>query len=41
MDMSVEKWTKIAPIFKIRQLPNIVKSMSFSLYFIKMYYLES
>ena len=34
-DMSVEKWTKIAPILSIRQLPNIVKSMSISLYFVR------
>ena len=37
-DMRVEKWTKIAPIFLIKQLPNIVKSMSISLYFVRMYY---
>ena len=40
-DMSVDKWTKIAPIFKIRQLPNIVKSMSISLYFVRTCYSES
>ena len=28
--MSVEKWTKIALIILIKQLPNIVKSMSIS-----------
>ena len=31
----------MAPIFKIRQLPNIVKSMSISLYFVRIYYSES
>ena len=39
--MSVEKWTKIALIFLIRQLPNIVKSMSISLHFVWRYYSES
>ena len=39
--MSVEKWTKIAPIFLIRLLPNKVKSMSNSLYFVRTYYSES
>ena len=40
-DMSVEKWAKIAPFFKIRQLPNIVKSVSIFLYFVRTYYSES
>ena len=40
-DRIVEKWTKIAPILLIRQPPNIVKSMSISLYFVRTYYSES
>ena len=37
----LKNWRKIAPNFLIKQLPNIVKSMSFSLYFVRRYYSES